>query len=180
MAARGMCDVSVSVDVAHFNQLRQELYGFDRQLLGKLNSRIRRAVKPVVDDAQARTSALATLKDSRGHRSGFARTFASSRSPRPTVKIGGGTTRSGRQSVVTIRQNNKAAAIAEFAQTPHTPQGRALIDRLARFGSPGRFLWAALDAHKDSIEQQIQDEIWRTEGEFNKRLAAGLSTGVVR
>lgn len=171
--------VDVSVDPQEFRYLRQQLYGFDRELLGKLNSRVKRAVEPVRNEAESRSSVLGTITDKYGRPSGLARKYRNGKQG-ITVKVGGRSSRAGNDSVVRLISNNGAVAMAEFASSARTPQGEELVRRLNRFGGPGRFLWDAMDRHESDVLAQVRAEVRKTEEEFTQRLASGLSGGVVR
>lgn len=170
--------IEMHVDPASFRQLRSELYGFDRALLGKLNSRIKRAVEPVKAEAESNAAVLAGITDKRGKKSGIARAYENGKHG-VKIKVGGRTTSAGMDAVVRLIQENKGAAIAEFAASGHTDAGKALVDRLSQLGSPGRFAWKAMDAHKTEIEAQIKDEVDKTVAEFNAKVAAGDYQGVL-
>lgn len=171
--------VDVTVDPVAFRALRQELFGFDRELLGKLNSRLKRAVEPARQAAQSNASVLGTMTDSKGRPGGLMRTYNKGRKD-VTVKVGGRTSRAGNDAVVRLQVRGKAPAIAEFARNAKTPQGEALVKRLNRFGGPGRFGWQAVDDRRPQIEAEVRMEVRKTEQEFSQRLAAGVSTGVIR
>lgn len=174
----------MSVDPAAFRKLRQDLYGFDRELLGKLNSRIKRAVAPAKQDAEAAGANLALLgaNTPSGGRtdSPLARKYTRGKKT-VSVKVGGRTSRStGNDSVVRLVAENGAMAIAEFAQNSTTRSGAALVDMLNRkFGGTGRFLWNAVDQHEEQILADIRDEVRKTEQEWSTRLASGSATGVL-
>lgn len=174
-------NIEVHVDAESFRDVRKELFNFDRELLGKLNSRIKRAVEPVVREAVARSSVLGTItrarKDGTRVPSGLARTYMDSRKG-IKVKVGGRVASTGNDAIVRLVEDNKAVAIAEFAESSNTPEGTALIRRLGQYGSPGRFLWAAAEAHQQAIREEIQAEIAKTQAEYNARLAAGTAQGV--
>lgn len=169
----------MEVDPVAFRRLRQELYGFDKELLGKLNSRIKRAVEPVRSEAMGNAGALAGITDDKGRPTSIAKAYLGGRQ-NVKVKVGGRTATTGQDSVVRLVFENKGAAIAEFAAVGHTPQGQALVDRLSRLGSPGRFAWSAMDAHEAEVLAAVRDEVAKTTEEFSARLAAGSSAGVIR
>lgn len=171
--------VDVQVDPVAFRALRQELFAFDRELLGKLNSRLKRAVEPARQAAESNASALGTMTDSKGRPGGLMRTYNRGRKD-VTVKVGGRTSRAGNDAVVRLQVRGKAPAVAEFARNSRTPQGEALIRRLSRFGGPGRFAWQAVDDRKQQILTEIRAEVRKTEREFTDRLSAGISKGVIR
>lgn len=66
------------------------------------------------------------------------------------------------------------AAIFEFAgkyQTGRTPQAQGLIDSLeTRYGSPGRFLWAAWDETGKDVLDKIRDAVEQAERELQAQL----------
>ncbi len=174
--------VDVSVDPASFRALRQDLFAFDRELLGKLNSRMKRAVEPVRQEMESRAAVLGTLKNRRNpsnpQPSALAQKYLLGQK-RVTVKVGGGQ-RSDTDAVVRIVQRNGAAALAEFAQASRTNAGRELVSRLSSFGAPGRFGWEAMDRHEDAVLAQVRDEVRKTEQEFSARLSSGSASGVLR
>ena len=177
-------EVDMSVDPAAFRKLRAELYGFDRELLGKLNSRIKRAVAPAKQDAEAAAANLALLgaNTPSGGRtdSPLARKYTRGKKT-ISVKVGGRTSRrTETDSVVRLVAENGAMAIAEFAQNSTTKSGAALVAMLDRkFGSTGRFLWDAVDQHESEILADNRDEVRKTEQEWTDRLASGSATGVL-
>lgn len=171
--------VDMQVDPVAFRALRQQLFGFDRELLGKLNSRIKRAVEPARQAAEANASVLGTLTDSKGRPSGLARTYNRGRKD-VAVKVGGRASRTGNDAVVRLQVRGKAPAMAEFARSSRTPQGEAMIKRLSRLGGPGRFAWQAVDDREAQILGEIRAEVRKTEEEFSSRLASGVSAGVIR
>lgn len=175
--------VHMSVDPVAFRELRGQLFAFDRTLLGKLNSRLRRAVEPARSQALGSQAALGTITHQTAHGpelSGIARTYLDG--PKSiTVKVGGRTSSGGLDAIVRLKVGGKAQGMAEFARSSTTPQGAALVSMLSRrFGSPGRFAWQAVDDHETQILDDIRAEIRKTEAEFSTRLAAGASAGVLR
>jgi len=174
--------VEVSVDPAEFRRLRADLFAFDRELLGKLNSRIKRAVEPVRQEAEGRAALLGTLKNRRNpsnpQPSALAKQYLLGQK-RIQVKVGG-TQRSDTDAVVRLVQKNGAAALAEFAQNARTNAGRELVSRLASLGAPGRLAWSAMDRHEADILADVRDEIMRTEQEYSARLRSGTASGVLR
>lgn len=173
-----MTDVSMWVDPASFRALRQELYGFDRELLGKLNSRMKRAVEPVRTEMESRTSVIGSWTDRKGRPSGMAQKYLLGQK-RVTVKVGGGQ-RSDTDAIVRLVHRNPAGALGEFARQARTPQGVALVRKLNQYGSPGRFGWSAMDRQEDQVRAEVRDEIAKTAAEFSARLAAGTASGVIR
>jgi len=173
-----MTYVDVSVDPVAFRALRKELFAFDRELLGKLNSRIKRAVEPVRSEMQSTPTAIAGWTDRKGRPSGMAQKYLLGQK-RVNVEIGG-SQKSDYDSVVRLTQMNPAAAIGEFARNAHTPQGAAMIRKFDTYGRPGRFGWAAMDRHQDQVRAEVRDEIAKTAAEFSARLAAGTASGVIR
>lgn len=174
--------VDVSIDMAEFSATRKELFQFDRELLGKLNSRIRRTVQPAADEAAARASVLGTITDKYGRPSGIARKYDRGRKS-VTVKVGARTSRmTGKGSVVRLIMDNGAAAMAEFAEgTPSgTKSAAALVDLFnRRFGGPGRIAWEAVDKRQAEIIGGIKQEVTKTEEEFNDRLRSRTAGGVL-
>lgn len=174
--------VDVSVDPVSFSAMRQELFAFDRELLGKLNSRIKRAVQPAADEAAARASVLGTITDKYGRPSGIARKYDRGKKG-VTVKVGARTSAlTGKQSVVRLIMDNGAAAMAEFAEgTPSgTKSAAALIDLFnRRFGGPGRIAWEAVDKRQQNILAEIRAEVRKTEDEFSDRLRSRSAVGVL-
>jgi hypothetical protein len=172
--------VDMHVDATAFKALRAELYGFDRELLGKLNSRMKRAVEPAKAQAEAAQAALGLIRSRRDNApSGLAKAYLAG--PKSIkVKVGGRTSREGQDAVVRLQVVGKAQGIAEFAAHSSTPQGAALVAKLDQFGGPGRFVWEAVDQNVDQIEADIAAEVRKTEAEFSARLRSGASTGVVR
>lgn len=174
--------VEVSVDPASFSQMRQELFAFDRELLGKLNSRIRRSLQPAAAEADARASVLGTITDKYGRPSGIAKAYQRGKKG-VEIKVGARTSRiTGNQSVVRMVVNNAAAAMAEFADS--TPSGKksaaALVDLFdRRFGGPGRIAWEAVDKREGEIIGDIRREVDKTADEFTKRLQSRTATGVL-
>lgn len=175
-----MLRVDAHVDATAFRAVRAELFQFDRQLLGKLNSRIKRAVAPAKEQAESNAARIAGITDSSGKPSGIARKYARGRKG-VTVKVGGRTSRgSDNDAVVRLIVNNGAAAMAEFAAGSSTDAGAALVGKFGRmFGGTGRIAWDAVDSHEESILADIQDEIRKTEAEFSARLAGGSASGVI-
>ena len=175
--------VDVSVDPVQFRYLRGQLWAFDRVLLGKLNSRLRRAIEPAKAQAEGASAGLAGLR---------AGTHASTVNPESTlakwykggpqslkVKVGGGTSSGGLDAIVRLVSTNKAVSIAEFAAKSSTPQGAGLLRVLSRWGAPGRHLWQAVDDNETEIVAAIRMEVRKTEDEFTVRLASGMSAGVL-
>lgn len=171
--------VDMQVDPAAFRALRQQLFAFDRELLGKLNSRMKRAVEPARQAAESNAAVLGTMTDSKGRPGGLMRTYNRGRKD-VTVKVGGRASRLGNDAAVRLQVRGKAPAIAEFARNAKTPQGEALIRRLSRLGPPGRLAWQAVDDREPQIVAEIRAEVRKTEREFSERLAAGISRGVIR
>lgn len=174
--------VEMTVDPAEFRRLRQDLFSFDRELLGKLNSRIKRAVEPVRQEAEGRTAVLGTLKNrsnpSNPKPSALAQKYLLGQK-RIQVKVGG-SQRSDTDAVVRLVQRNGAAALAEFAGNAKTNSGRALVSRLAAFGGPGRFAWEAMDRHEEEVVRAVREETFKTAAEFSARLRSGTASGVLR
>lgn len=72
------------------------------------------------------------------------------------------------------------AAVFEFAgkyQPGKSPQAKGMIESLnARYGSPGRFLWASWDAQKDQVLDTIRQAVVSAEIDLQSALdAAGES-----
>lgn len=174
--------VDVSVDLAQFAEMRKELFAFDRELLGKLNSRIKRSVQPAADEAASRASVLGTVTDKYGRPSGIARKYDRGKKG-VTVKVGARTSRlTGKGSVVRLIMDNGAAAMAEFAEgTPSgTKSAAALVDLFnRRFGGPGRIAWEAVDKREQQIIADIRAEVTKTSNEFSDRLRSRSAGGVL-
>jgi hypothetical protein len=85
-------------------------------------------------------------------------------------------TKSRDRFAVSVLAISKNAAIFEFAANAKTAQGAALIARLSKFGSPGRFLWDAWDA----LGGQVQDEMRMTIAEAERALQARIDAGTGR
>lgn len=171
--------VKVTVDPVEFRKLRAALYGFDRELLGKLNSRMRRVVAPAKAAAEAEAGGLAGLGPG-DHGEGKLAEWYTGGPTSLQVKIGGPTSSGGLDAIVRLISRNKAVSIAEFAQNGRTPQGQGLVRTLERFGSVGRIMWEAVDEHEAQIVGDLRDEVRKTEAEFSARLASGTSAGVLR
>jgi hypothetical protein len=63
------------------------------------------------------------------------------------------------------------AAGVRNARPENVKRTRSLIDTLnARYGSPGRFLWEAWDAKKDSYMGAVGSEIKAVEAEYTARM----------
>lgn len=163
--------------------MRQELFAFDRVLLGKLNSRIKRAVAPVKTDAEAEMSGIASLQANQGERrieSPLARKYRNGKRG-IDVKVGGRTSRrTGNDAVVRLVARNGAASMLEFASNAKTEAGRELVDMAQRkFGGTGRFLWDAMEQHEAQVLADIRDEVEKTEREFSDNLRSGTASGVI-
>lgn len=175
--------IEFQVDPVEFRRLRQELFGFDRELLGKLNSRMKRAVEPAKAAAEAEMAGIASLGANRNGRrveSPLARKYRNGRQG-VQVKVGGRASRSGNDAVVRLVGRNGAAAMLEFADNATTDAGRELVKMAQRkFGSTGRFMWDAMDRHEDKVLAEIRDEVAKTAQEFSQRLSEGVSGGVLR
>jgi hypothetical protein len=63
------------------------------------------------------------------------------------------------------------AVIFEFAATSKKPQAKAAIASFeSRFGSPGRFLWAAYDAEAPAVNADILSELNKAQDTLQRRL----------
>lgn len=70
-----------------------------------------------------------------------------------------------------IQQKARGGSIIEFAATPRTDQGRSLVATLdARYGAPGRIMWAAWDAKKTQFEDDIKAAVLRVDREIQAAL----------
>lgn len=175
-------EIDVRVDLESFMYVRRQLFAFDKELLGKLNSRIKRAVQPVAVQAEATASALASFADKNGRPSGMARKYQRGKKG-VRVQVGGRRRGDGTGSIVRMYMENGAAAMAEFAANAPsgTASAQALVDKFERtFGGTGRIAWEAMDQHEAMVLAEIRSEIDKTEAEFTARLAAGESKGVLR
>ena len=84
----------------------------------------------------------------------------------------------GKKTGMRLIATDKYSAIFEFAGTrmrsrdggPITPQGAAMVRWLDGFGKPGRFLWAAWDAHKGEFEAELKAAIAKAEAELHASL----------
>lgn len=90
------------------------------------------------------------------------------------------TRRGGKKAGMSLVAVDRDTAIFEFAGTknlsrtggPITPQGAAMVKWLDGFGKPGRFMWAAWDARKESFEAEITRQMKAAEELVQSKLSA--------
>lgn len=75
-----------------------------------------------------------------------------------------------------IKATSAPAAILEFAGSASrglTPQGMSLIETLdARYGTPGRFIWASWDASSRAVESAVEAAVKDTGANAQAKLNA--------
>lgn len=68
-----------------------------------------------------------------------------------------------------VTNRTRGAAILEFAQIPHCPQGAALVKTLSgQYGAPGRILWSTWDAGKEAVQRDLRLIVADAERELDK------------
>jgi chorismate mutase len=159
-----------AISVDGLQELRRDLTAFDKTLVYKLSSRLRRVGNVVAGDARVLTGRLEQVhgdKQYEGRPSALAEQ-ATQIAAGIKVKMGG--TRSNRNAAVRIVQMDRVGAMIEFANVPHSNQGRALIKLLDKRNTPGRFVWEATDQRKPYIFREVAAAVAKAEAELNAGL----------
>lgn len=139
------------VTVAGVNTTVTTLRAIDRTLAVQFNRTIRAAANQVRDAARARAPV----------RTGAMRRGIVVRKGRATATDTGWR----------ITSLTPQGAIFELAAQGHTKQGKALVAGLtARYGPPGRFIWAAWDAQAADTFRAIRAAIVEAEATIQARL----------
>lgn len=158
------------ISIIGLNQLRKDLWSVDKKLNYKLNARLKRIGEYVAGEARMMTGRLAYVngEDGTGRPSPLAKEADEMVAG---IKVKGGSTSSRRgQSLVKVVQETRLGAIVEFADTPHSTQGKAFVDLLNRRATTGRFVWKAADKNRAYIFAQVEEAVRTTEAELQARL----------
>ena len=161
----------MAVDVSGLPETRRLLRQFEPDLLKRLDAKMNSLARQLKASAQAnfeRTGASGTAYRvrTRSRVSGFSK----------AVTTTGGSVAAGEKW---SSAPGVLAAIFEFANGPrnaqpqNVPRVQSLIATLnARYGSPGRFLWAAWDSSGKQHLHEIDAEVKAVEAEYSARLRA--------
>jgi hypothetical protein len=157
-----------AVDVAGIPQTRALLARFEPDLLKRLDRRLNVIARRLKAGAQANLAATGVTGN--GYR---VRTRARvGRFSKSVIASGGGYTETHWGDTPGV-----LAAIFEFAngvrdsQPQNVPRTKSLIATLnAKYGQPGRFLWAAWDEQKVASLAAVETEIKAVEAEYTARM----------
>lgn len=152
---------NVSIDVRNVDQVKRVLKIVEPELSKELTVKFRDAGNVIARDARAKTPK---------------RTGASRRSIRVLQggkKIGSGSRGRRRLAGFRVVQKAKGGSIIEFAK--NAPSGKkqaiSLVRNLtAKYGSPGRFMWAAYDRNKQVVDMKFQSAVSDAERKLNTKL----------
>lgn len=152
---------NVSIDVRNVDQVKRVLRIVEPELAKEMTVRFREAGSVIAREARAKTPR---------------RTGASRRSIRVYQggkKIGSGSRGRRRLAGFRVIQRAKGGSIIEFAK--NAPSGKkqaiSLVKNLsAKYGEPGRFMWAAYDRNKAEVDGKFQSAVRDAEAKLNAKL----------
>jgi chorismate mutase len=160
-----------ALSVTGLQELRRDLVAFDKTLVYKLSSRFRRIGNVVAGDAKVLTGRLAQVQGDKRYEGRVPSALAEQADTIAAgIKVKMGGSRSNRSAAVRVVQMSPIGAMLEFASTPKSSQGRALIKLLDRRAEPGRFVWEATDARKPFIFREVAAAVAKAEAELNAGL----------
>ena len=159
-----------AVDVSGVPQTRSLLARFEPDLLKRLDRRLNSVARDLRSGAQANfertgASGAAYTIRTRSRRGGFSKAVT-------TVPGSVGRGERWSSSPGVLARVFEFASGVRNAKPQNVQRTRSLIATLtARYGSPGRFLWAAFDEREVSIREEAASAVREAEDEYTRRLA---------